>query len=349
MNDPTAGSAPGPDDGEQRSRTARVRARVEPRVEQSRQFLDSARQRSVIVDITVKAAVRFSDVKGSVLSGFLAYRIFLLVLPLVVIAVALAGFDDATTEAATSHLKLGQALADTIAEAGKQAGTGRMALLITGLFALAVTAWGMLSGLQYVSAQIWRIPVLKFPGKARSFLRLIGSLVLFGVVLYVAAVVRNAGIVAGLAGSLTTLASTFVGFMGLGWILPRRSKEWFWLLPGAAVGAVGQLLLQLLGSYYLVRLLGNASATYGALGIVVAALSYLYIIGLLLVLAPIANATVWEHYEDDPPGLLRRIADRIPIPSTAFGVGYVGEGDAVTLTDPLLGPGRTVGGGGNSA
>ena len=338
MSDPTSADAPDPGNGEPGSRTARVRARVEPRVEQSRRFLDSARRRSVVIDIAVKAAIRFSTIRGSILAGFLAYRLFLLVLPLVVIAVALAGFDQATTAATTGHLKLGSALADTIAQAGEQAGTGRVALLITGIFALAITAWGMLSGLQYVSAQIWRIPVLKFPGKARSFLRLIGSLVLFGVVLYVAAVVRNAGLVAGLAGSLTTFASTFIAFMGLGWILPRRSREWFWLLPGAVAGAIGQLLLQLLGSYYLVRLLGNASATYGALGIVVAALSYLYIVGLLLVLAPLANATVWEHYEDDPPGLLRRIADRIPIPATAFGVGYVPDGDAVKTIDPLARP-----------
>ena len=293
------------------------------------------RRRSPGADISAGVVERFVGVNGSILAGFLAYRLFLLILPLVVIVVALSGYSATATSDVSQHLKLGRTLAGMIADAGAQAGDGRGVLLLTGLFALAITAWGMLSGLQYVSAQVWQLRTRRFPGKAKSFIRLLGSLFLFGFVLYLSALVRNAGVVAGVAGALSTLASTFVAFFGLGWILPRRSREWFWLLPGAAVGALGQLLMQILGTYYLTRLLSNASETYGAIGITVAALSYLYLIGALVVLSLAVNAVVWARFEDDPPGLFRRIADRIPIPSSTLGLGYVAEGEEVESLSPI--------------
>jgi uncharacterized BrkB/YihY/UPF0761 family membrane protein len=297
------------------------------------------RRRSVPADLVAGTTERFLGVNGSILAGFLAYRLFLLILPLVVVGVALSGYSPSTTGDVTEHLRLGRTLASAIAEAGKETGDGRGILLATGLLALAVTAWGMLNGLQYVSAQVWRLRTRRFPRKAGSFVRLLGSLILFGLVLYVSALVRNAGWVAGLAGTLTTMASTFVAFFGLGWILPRRSKEWFWLLPGATLGSIGQVALQVLGTYYLARLVANASETYGAIGVTVAALSYLYLIGAFVVLALAANAIVWERFETDPPGLLRRIADRIPIPASTLGLGYVAEGEDVEVFTPFGSPG----------
>ncbi len=314
---------------------ARLRSCGEATVERAKGGLSELRQRSAPADIAAGVVERFLGVNGSILAGFLAYRLFLLILPLLVVGVALSGYSTSTTAEVSSHLKLGSTLAQAIADAGNEAGDGRFVLLVSGLFALAFTAWGMLSGLQYVSAQVWQLRTRRFPGKARSFVRLLGSLLLFGVVLYVAAVVRNAGFVAGLAGGLTTLASTFVAFFGLGWILPRRSREWFWLLPGAALGALAQLGLQLLGTYYLARLIANASETYGAIGTTVAALSYLFLIGVIVVVSLASNAVVWEHFQDDPPGLFRRIADRIPIPASTLGLGYVAEGDDVEVIGPL--------------
>jgi uncharacterized BrkB/YihY/UPF0761 family membrane protein len=317
---------------------ARWRARGARVASESRHRLTEARRRSAPADVVAGVAERFLGVNGSILAGFLAYRLFLLLLPLIVVAVALSGYSPSTTRDVSDHMKLGSTLADAIAQAGKEAGEGRGILLVSGLMALAITAWGMLSGLQYVSAQVWRLHTRRFPGKGRSFLRLLGSLVLFGVVLYVSALVRNAGFVAGVAGTLTTLASTFVAFFGLGWILPRRSKQWFWLIPGATLGALAQVGLQLLGTYYLARAISSASQTYGGIGTAVAALSYLYIIGATVVVALATNAVMWERFETDPPGLLRRIADRIPIPASTLGLGYVAEGEDVEMLGPF-GPG----------
>ncbi len=270
------------------------------------------------------------------MAGYLAYRLFLLMLPLAVIVVALAGFDQSASESTSEHLRLGEALTSVIAQAGADAQRSRAPLLATGLLAFTIAAWGLLGALQYTAATAWQIPTRRFPGKGRVFVRLAASLLVFGVVLYVSLVVRRAGLWAGMAGSLANTIGAFVGFLGLGWILPRRCKEWFWLLPGAAVSAVGYLLIQAVAAFYLPGKLSNASATYGALGITLTLLTYLFLIGALLWFVQVVNAVVWEQHRHDPPGLLRRIADRIPIPTTTFGSGYVGEGeDADTVGSAL--------------
>ncbi len=327
LDDP--GAAPG--------RLAGLRARADPMAAHGRNELERFRRTFPIVDLGAGIVERFTGMNGSILAGYLAYRLFLLLLPLAVIIVALAGISGSTTKDTSDHLKLGQALTATIATAGAEAEKGRFALLATGLVAFIFTAWGMLGALQFVYAQAWRIPTRRFPGKTKSFLRLAGSFLLFGLVFYVSALVRQAGAIAGVAGSTTTFASTAIAYLGLGWILPRRSKEWFWLLPGMLVGAFGHLLLQLLGTYYLPERLAGASHTYGAFGITVTVLFYLFLVGAILALSAAVNAVVWERYEENPPGIFRRIADRVPIPLNAIGSGYVPDGDAVETASRLPG------------
>jgi uncharacterized BrkB/YihY/UPF0761 family membrane protein len=318
----------------ERKRLAASRERAGREFERGQHWLEDARSRIPFLELVASVFERFVGERGTILGGYLAYRLFLLLLPLVVVLVALAGFSPSTTDEASSHMKLGRSLANTIATAGQDAHSGRVVLLLTGLLAFVISAWGMLSALQFVSAQAWRIPTRRFPGKAKSFIGLSGSLLFFGLILYVSALVRKAGPVAGFAGVLATLASTAIAYFGLGWILPRRSKEWFWLLPGMAVGAIGHVVLEVLATFFLTERLSSASQTYGAMGITVTLFAYLYLLGLFVVLGLTANAVVWERHRGDPPGILRRIADRVPIPTSRFGSGYVSEGDSVETLAP---------------
>ena len=311
------------------------RARAEAAVADAQRRFEELREQSPLVDYGAAVVERFLDANGSIVAGYLAYRLFLLLLPLMVVFVALAGLSPSGAEEASGHLGLGKTIANMIAAAGEQAGDGRVALLVTGLVGFVMAAWGLLSALQFASAQAWGIPTRKFPGKARTFVRLAGSLLLFGGVLYVSALIRNAGPVAGLAGSLTAVASASVAYFGLGWILPRRAREWFWVLPGAAFGGIVQTALQLVVTFYLPNRLAGMSETYGTLGVTLTALGYLYLLGLNLMMVCVVNAVVWERLEEDPPGLLRRVAEKLPIPETTFGSGYVPVGGSVETTAPL--------------
>jgi uncharacterized BrkB/YihY/UPF0761 family membrane protein len=309
------------------------------RVEDARAYYHGLRRRIAAVDVFHKVYRRHRTVNGSILAGYLAYRLFLLVIPLVVIVVAIAGYNHAGVNSASGNMGLGASIASTISTAGKDAHRSRGPLLVVGLVGFVSAAWSLLGALQFTSASAWQIPTRRFAGKSKTFLRLAGSLFLFAVVLYVAALIRKAGVIIGLAGSVVTLASAFVAYFGLGWILPRRSKEWYWLVPGAIVGALGELGLQALATWYLPNKLAGASKTYGTLGITLTMLSYLYLLGLIFTAVPVVNAVVWEHYEADAPNFFRRLADRIPIPITTFGSGYVPPGDVAdtSIAPPFTG------------
>jgi uncharacterized BrkB/YihY/UPF0761 family membrane protein len=305
------------------------------RSDEAMRLYERTRDEVEAVDMADGIVRRYQAANGPVLAGYLAYRLFLLIVPLIVVIVAVAGFDRTGAQSASHGMGLGASLASTISTAGKDAHRSRLPLLIVGLFAFARAAWKLLGALQFGYAQAWQIRVRKFAGKARIFLRLSGSLFLFAVVVYLAAVVRRAGLLLGFAGSLATAASAFVGYVGLGWILPRRSKEWYWLLPGAAAGAIIEVGLQVMATYYIPDKLSHASKTYGALGLTITLFSYLYLIGLTLMLVPVVNSVVWARFKDDPPNLFRRIADRIPIPTESLGSGYVEEGEEVDTTSPV--------------
>jgi uncharacterized BrkB/YihY/UPF0761 family membrane protein len=282
-------------------------------------------------DLGVTFLRRFKASDGSVLAGYLAYRLFLMLIPLVAILVAVAGFARSETAQAVEHLELGAAVADSLRTAGEDAERSRLPLLLSGLFGFVVAAWGLLGGVQITAARVWQIPTSRFPSKGRAFVRLCGSLLLFALVFYVSAVVRRLGVLAGLAGSLAGLTSFAVAFFGLGWILPRRCREWYWLLPGAAVGAAGAAGLQALATFYLPDRLAGASATYGAFGVTLTVLSYMFLLGAIFVVSTVANAVIYERYREDPPGVLRRLAGMVPRLELSVGSGYVPEGEAAEV------------------
>lgn len=304
-----------------------MRARLTSRVEVARSHYEVAQVERPSVGVFAAMVERAMETQFKMLASYLAFRLFLLLPPLILVVIALAGYEPQQATDASESLDLGRSITRMIATAGADAHRSRLPLLLTGLIAFAISGWGMLGALQMSWAMLWRIPVSKFPGKASAFFRMFGSGILFAMVIFISARVRSAGVAGGLAGATASLVSVFVAYLGLGWILPRRSKEWFWLLPGAALGAGGQVLLQAVATWYLPGKLADASATYGALGITLTVLGYLFLLGLLLTLAPTLNAVMWECYQAEPPGLLRRIAAAVPIPTTTWGSGYVPEGD----------------------
>ena len=209
------------------------------------------------------------------------------ILPLVVVGVALSGYSTSTTDEVSSHLKLGSTLAKDDRRR-RQGGRGRPSRppRHRPVRARRSPPGGCSAGCSTCRPRCGSCALVASLARPGPSCGCSAACCCSECVLYVAAVVRNAGFVAGLAGGLTTLASTFVAFFGLGWILPRRSREWFWLLPGAALGALAQLGLQTAR-----HLLPGPAASptpprpTGPSGITVAALSYLFLVGVIVVVS----------------------------------------------------------------
>ena len=64
------------------------------------------------------------------------------------------------------------------------------------------------------------------------------------------------------------------------------------LLPGAALAALGLLALQSLGSWYVNQAVARASDTYGTFALVIGLLSWLLLLGYLLLLAAELNVVL---------------------------------------------------------
>lgn len=67
------------------------------------------------------------------------------------------------------------------------------------------------------------------------------------------------------------------------------------LLPGAALLAIGLQALHVTVVFYLAGKLSRASEAYGALGVALVALAWLFLIGRLTVAAADLNAALWEQ------------------------------------------------------
>ena len=280
--------------GGMRVRAAALRGRVE-RLQQRAQ---EERVRHDSVDSVFAMADRDMELGGGIIAGALAYRLFIWLLPLALVAVAglgiAAGARSETPEEAAESLGLAGLVSNSVASAAK--GSSRWYALAIGIPVLIYTTRGVLRVLIGSHRILW--------GDLRSAapkptlvgsLRLLVLLLAFPVASVVASTVRawSPGI-----GLLTTLL-TILPYAGL-WLLisirlPHRTAAWTDLIPGALLFGFGIEAIQLVATYFLAPYALAKQGTYGALGIAAALLFTLYLASRLAVGAAVLNATLWER------------------------------------------------------
>ena len=79
--------------------------------------------------------------------------------------------------------------------------------------------------------------------------------------------------------------------------LPHRDAPWKALVPGALVVAVGFQVLHEAVGHFLVPKLEKSTSLYGGLGATTTLLFFLYILGLLVVAAPVLNSSLYDELE----------------------------------------------------
>ena len=242
---------------------------------------------------------RYVRTSAAALAGYIAFRTFLWILPLLLVLLAVTGLAaDAGTdvEQGTEDLGLGTSMAGAIRQGIDQTSSSRLQLAWVALSGLLLATSGLLKALHLAHASVWEIPQRKVTRRAGLLARILGAGPLIVLLIAGSSALRKAGLVGGVAGTVLTAAVAAGILLGLSWILPRRTDDWRWLLPGAAIGAIGAIGLQAFAAYYLPNRVSTMSQTYGTIGVTVAAMVYLLLLGQLLVLSPLINATVWDRF-----------------------------------------------------
>jgi len=298
-DNPVPDATPAPGHGAGRIRRFATDRRQWLTLEQARlqQELQHRRQRSGMVDAGFLVQELDTRVGGGILAGALAFRIFLFMVPVVyVIFTALGlvsramGHDPAQL---AKHAGITGILAGTVVKVADQSTWTLVTLILGAVVTMFITAGSLLKALYVVHWLIWRVPRL-MPAGLVPRLALIGFSLLASALGIAVNDVRNASGAAGAVATFLLVSGlSFAGWWWVSWKLPRAPVPARALIPGAVLMAVGVDVLQLLTTYWIGPLVARKTSTYGAIGVALAVLLWVYLLGRIMVGSAGLNAALW--------------------------------------------------------
>ena len=243
-------------------------------------------------------------VGGGILAGALAFRIFLFMVPLVYVIFTVLGAASAAASQDPAQLARDIGITGVLASAVVKAqdhSAWTLAVLVAGAAAaLFLTAGSLLKALYVVHWLIWRIPRVRPAG-------LVPRLALIGFALTASALgvavnrVRNSSGVAGAVLAIVVItAVSFALWWWVSWRLPHPPAPARALVPGALLMAAGADVLHLLTTYWIGHLVARKTNTYGSVGIALAVLLWVYILGRIIVASAGLNAALWYRRRHEP-------------------------------------------------
>jgi len=291
LSDPEAPSKPGLiQTGKERFATERERMVVR---------IDEARKRSGLVDAMARAWEHDTAVGGGIMACALAFRLFLFMVPFVLVVVTALGESTKVAESSPSAMAskagISGVLAKSVVSTGDMSHSGRLALLAVGTYALFSTAKSLVTTLVTSHALIWRVPkpAMKKAKAALTFIAFIS------ITLASSAYLGKLRAAAPAPGFFLTAASILVPFFAWWWAsnrLPHDKVPVWALLPGAVIFAVGIEALHLFAVYYSGARAASKSQTYGAAGIALSVLAWAYVAGRLVTFTALVNSTLWRRF-----------------------------------------------------
>jgi membrane protein len=271
---------------------------VEGRAQRLAERARAERQRHRSLDAVFDMVDRDGEVAGGIIAGALAYRLFLWLLPLALVAVAGLGIAadaaDRSPESAATSAGLGGLVSDSIAGAAKS--SNRWYALLVGIPVLVYVTRSVLRGLIAAHRLVWAdvraaAPRATVVGTLRLLVLLFCLFVLGGL----SSAVREWSETIG----LLWMVAIGLAYAGV-WLLvslrlPHRGAPTSALIPGALLFGLGVQLIHVFSVYFLEPWALSKQGTYGALGIAAALLLGLFVFCRLIVAAAVLNATLWQR------------------------------------------------------
>jgi uncharacterized BrkB/YihY/UPF0761 family membrane protein len=272
------------------------------RVEAVRDRVSAARPKSKLLDSAFGVAEHDVVTGGGVLAGAIAFRLFMFLVPYVFVLVAFLGFAAGQSSRSPSEVAADFGVAGLAATAvgnlAEESYWTRLVALVGGLVALFLAAKAAVKTMQTVHGLIWGVAPSKVANRTRSAL---------GFVVVVTGGVALARLIAGLHDQVAILSVALYVAVPTGvWLLisvralPHADgATWRDLFPGAIVAGVGVEILHVITVVWIARQIESRTDTYGLLSVALALLLWAYVLGRVLALSAVVNASRW--YRSHPP------------------------------------------------
>jgi membrane protein len=243
---------------------------------------------------------KFGDDRATRLAALVAYYAFFSLFPLLLALTSILGFvldgnpslrDDIIETVVGRIPVIGSELRDQVHPL-----TGSGVALVVGLAGALWAGLGVTVALGTAFAEIWDVPRLEQPSGLRARARGLVILLILGVTLVATTIATGFATSGGLhpvaTGVTAVVAALAVNALMLLTVFalltppPRHIGD---LVPGVAVAAVGSLLLQAAGGWYVNHTISDASAVYGTFALVIGLLSWFWLGAQLLLMAAEVN------------------------------------------------------------
>jgi YihY family inner membrane protein len=281
--------------------------------------VDGFAQRHAVVAFPFAVVKKFGEDKGGYLAALIAYYGFFSIFPLLLVLVTVLGYVLA------GDPNLRQDIVDSTFAQFPVIGNDSVDALEGNLFALifgSVTAlWagmGAMQAMEHSMNTVWGVPMRERPNFLRSRLRAITMLGVFGGgVIGVTIIGASATATAtfGPVGKVLTAALAVVLAFGMFLlafkVLTHCDLPWRAHAPGAVIGGVLFVALQVLSGVYVNHVIKGAEDTYGVFATVIGLLSWMYLQAQIALLS--AEVNVVRHSKLWPrslPGGTMSDADR---------------------------------------
>lgn len=266
------------------------------------QRFDGYQQRHAWLALPVAVGKRYALQRCASFAAMVGYYGFVSILPLFLVATSLTrvvlaghpGLQASVTDALVQHMGvIGDELERTINPSG-----GDAVAIVVGLIVALWAGLGVMQSLQVAFNTIWGIPFEEQPTFARSRLRSLVTIVAFGIVLLVSAVLPAVVSLVGLSvggqaiGFVASYAFAFALYCLIYRVLTSVPLEWRDVIPGAVPAAAVLVALQALGAQIVDRWISNASVLYGYFGVTLGMLLWISLLAQVTLFGAQLNAVV---------------------------------------------------------
>ncbi len=261
-------------------------------------------QRQPLLGLPLAFVARYTARQGVLLASAAAFRLFLWLLPLALLSAGiLAGYSadhEASLESASKVAGVTGAASEYVVTALYDARKSWWAAVLIGAVLFLWTTRKLVRSMTVVNAHLWDVPL----PKRRQRDAMITALIIAGGWIFVVVAtallwrlhdIHFGGTVIAIASQALILAAAW---MVISLRLPSRTYDKLDLAPGCLAFGIGLALLNAVSRTYLGGSFEHSSELYGPLGIAAVILSWLLIIGHLIVGSALINAT-WTQYRLD--------------------------------------------------